>query len=188
MTQTLLPFTFLNSTFSSFPLSMLFFLLKVFSNVKRLYFLKKNFPFLSAVSFSTSCCSVTLEAQTNLQYSQVLQADFSLDRMVRFDARREDISVTESSLIFSRESRTYGNFGGTKTVISDTSFSITWIWIWYFIHTITAVTLLQLFQPIFGCIKLSDSVHFHNTYANSILFTKSKFTKNYYVSLIHLLQ
>lgn len=86
MTQTLLPFTFLNSTFSFLPLSMLFFLLKVFSNVKRLYFLKKNFPFLSAVSFSTSCCSVTLEAQTNLQYSQVLQAEFSLDRMVRFDA------------------------------------------------------------------------------------------------------
>lgn len=45
MTQTLVPFTFRNSTFSSLPLSMLFFLLKVFSNVKRLYFLKKNFPF-----------------------------------------------------------------------------------------------------------------------------------------------
>jgi hypothetical protein len=40
MTQTLLPFTFLNSTFSSSPLIHSF-LQKMFSDVKRLYFLRK---------------------------------------------------------------------------------------------------------------------------------------------------
>jgi hypothetical protein len=106
MTQNLLPFTFLNSNFflSSVHPRFSFFCENVLQCEKDVFF-KKILLLLSAMSFSTSCCSVSLEGETNLQYSQVLEAEFSFDGMVRFEALRGDILVTKSFLIFSRNKK-----------------------------------------------------------------------------------
>jgi hypothetical protein len=71
----------------------------MFSDVKAVFF-KKILLSLSAMPFSTSCCSASPDRETNLQYLQVVEAEFSLDGMTRFEALRRDVFVIKSSLIF----------------------------------------------------------------------------------------
>jgi hypothetical protein len=47
------------------------------------------------------------EEETNLQYSQVSEAEFSLDRTATLEVVREVASVAQSALTFSRKKETF---------------------------------------------------------------------------------
>lgn len=117
MTQTLLPFTFLNSTFSSLPLSMLFFLLESVLQREKAVFFKEKFSFFclpcpSQLQTALSVLKQKLISNIHKFYKQ------SSHLIGWSDLKLEEISWWQSLLWYSQEKvELNGNFGEIKTFI-----------------------------------------------------------------------